>query len=203
MRAAGPSPGSRVPVSLSRPRGRARSALTAYGDEPWTCSREYWRLYFGMECAELLSFNIRGLQKNPKHHRGHCAASPSLWHLPAPAQTTPSPTVCTARGARAPWGGCGPRGGHLRGAERAAQRHAASPHGQPLGWLCNPVEQKRKASGLGVLPRSPGSPPLWGCAARVPPGCPTDGFLVVSCGTSTAVALFCTRALQRDAPLTG
>lgn len=45
--------------------------LTAYGDEPWTCSKEYWRLYFGMECAELLSFNIRGLQKIPDHHRSY------------------------------------------------------------------------------------------------------------------------------------
>lgn len=79
------SPGSRGPKSPSREHG----GLTAYGDEPWTCSREYWRLYFGMECAELLSFNIRGLQKNPKHHRGHCAASPSLQHHPTPAHPQP------------------------------------------------------------------------------------------------------------------
>lgn len=42
-----------------------------YGEEPWTCSREYWRLYFGMECAELPSFSIRGLQDiaQPRGHR--------------------------------------------------------------------------------------------------------------------------------------
>lgn len=168
--------GSRGPKSPSR----ARGALTAYGDEPWTCSREYWRLYFGMECAELLSFNIRGLQKNPKHHRGHHAASPSLQHHPTPAHPQPHDV-------RSPRGqgtlGWPPLG---RQPPRAAPRLALQ--------ACGAERQSLRPRRAPVKPSVPSSAGL---------RCPTHGFLALSCGTSTAAAPFCTQALWGDAPRTG
>lgn len=87
----------REAVSLSpAPRPGVHGVLTAYGDEPWTCSKEYWRLYFGMECAELLSFNIRGLQEIPKHHRSYGAAgtaSPRQSPPPPPQNWVPAPAL--------------------------------------------------------------------------------------------------------------
>lgn len=180
--------GSHVPTSPSR----ARGALTAYGDEPWTCSREYWRLYFGMECAELLSFNIRGLQKNPKHHRGHRAASPSLRHHPAPAHPQPH-NVHSLQG-QGTLRGCGPRRGHLwaGGPGTRSQPPRAAP--RLALQACGAEMQSLMPRRAPVKPSVPSSAGL---------RCPTHGFLALSCGTSTATALFCTRALRRAAPRTG
>lgn len=121
--------------SSPSPRPGVHGVLTAYGDEPWTCSREYWRLYFGMECAELLSFNIRGLQKIPKHHRSYRAAgtrsraphlrsrarrpNPRTGYLHPPEGPTHNPPQVWV-----PWRVQWPRGGGcVSTAEQAAPPH--------------------------------------------------------------------------------
>lgn len=141
--------------------------LTAYGEEPWTCSREYWRLYFGMECAELLSFNIRGLQNIPKQHRSHRTAGsgsrasppPGRAHRPIPKPGNLHPPRGTRHNRGQVWVSWGQGVGVWVQRSPPAQRNTPSPRTSPWARFCKSTEQRCKSSGLRGCFYSPWSHP--------------------------------------------
>lgn len=100
-----------------------------------------------MECAELLSFNIRGLQKIPKHRRSYRAAGTGSWVPPLPGR------------AHRP----DPRTGYLHPPQRPAQN-------RPQVWM--PWRGKRPQGG-GCVGRAEQEP--HGTEKHKEPPCPAPG----------------------------